>query len=47
MRLGVNSMITLGNLLQHKKIIHLNIADNAISDYGMHAVKTIISNTKI
>ena len=25
----------------------MNIADNAISDYGMHAIKSILTNTKI
>lgn len=25
----------------------MNIADNAISDYGMHAVKTILQNSRI
>ena len=47
-RLGVNTIITLSNLLQNKRLIEsLNLADNAISDYGMHAIKSIITNTKI
>lgn len=25
----------------------MNLADNAISDYGMHAIKSIVTNTKI
>lgn len=50
MRLGVNSMITLSTLLQDPKlkdIDSINLADNAISDNGMHSIKSIIANSKI
>jgi len=47
MRLGVNSIISLSTILSRAQYETLNIGDNAISDYGMHAVKTIIMNTKI
>jgi len=47
LRLGINSIISLSSTLPIKDYTSLNIADNSISDYGMHAVKNIISNTKI
>jgi len=47
LRLGINSIISLSSTLPVKDYTSLNIADNSISDYGMHAVKNIISNTKI
>ena len=40
MRLGVNTIITLSNILQNKRFQTLNLADNAISDYGK-AIKYI------
>lgn len=54
LRLGVNSIVTLANYLKIEKsengtnndaknIEILNLADNAISDYGMNAVKTLIT----
>ena len=55
MRLGINSIIALANSLtmsevsdefnQIAQLQKLNLADNAISDYGMHAIKNIITNT--
>jgi hypothetical protein len=53
MRLGINSIISLSNSLQPRnvtliinlKLEKLNLADNAISDYGMHAIKNIINST--
>jgi len=29
------------------RFIELNLADNSISEYGMHAIKNLISTTKI
>ena len=46
-RLGINSIISLANSLVCRRLIKLNLADNAISDYGMHAVKSILENTEI
>lgn len=45
LRLGINSIIALSNALQNRKYEKLNLADNAISDYGMHAIKNIINNS--
>jgi hypothetical protein len=39
--------MTISNQLQNRYYELLDISDNAISDYGMHAIKTIITNTKI
>ncbi|EGR31503.1 hypothetical protein IMG5_107210 [Ichthyophthirius multifiliis] len=50
MRLGVTSMQTLSNLLKedkYKYIDTLNLADNPISDNGMHLIKQIMENTQI
>jgi len=47
LRLGVNSIIALSTSLQGRKIDKLNLADNAISDFGMHAIKTIINNINL
>lgn len=47
MRLGVNAMIQLSSLLEKQKYDTLNLADNAISDYGMNAIKTILTSTNI
>jgi len=33
--------------MQSRKFEKLNLADNAISDYGMHAIKNIINNTGV
>lgn len=46
-RLGINSIISLANSLVCRRLVKLNLADNAISDYGMHAVKSILENTEI
>lgn len=45
MRLGINSIISLANSLICRKLSRMNLADNAISDYGMHAVKNILEAT--
>ena len=42
MRLGINAVIALSNCISLKKIDKLNLADNTISDYGMHAIKNIL-----
>ena len=47
MKLGINSIISLANSLLGEKVTSLNLADNSLSDYGMHAIKTIIENTAI
>jgi hypothetical protein len=50
LRLGINSIIALGSSIadivknnQPRKFDKINLADNAISDYGMHAIKNIIN----
>ena len=47
MRLGINSIISLANSLISRKLLKLNLADNAISDYGMHAAKNILESTEV
>ncbi|OMJ78907.1 hypothetical protein SteCoe_21177 [Stentor coeruleus] len=47
LRLGINSIVSLANSLICRKLTRLNLADNAISDYGMHAVKNILESTEI
>lgn len=49
LRLGINSIIALSNpkTISHRKIEKLNLADNAVTDYGMHAVKSIINSIKL
>jgi len=48
MRLGINSIIALSNSLEKTKNIEkLNLADNSISDYCMHAIKNIMKNTQL
>jgi len=49
LRLGINSIIALSNpnTIGMRRIEKLNMADNAITDYGMHAVKNIINCTKL
>lgn len=47
MRLGINSIISLANSLICRHLVRLNLADNAISDYGMHAIKNILDSTNI
>lgn len=44
LRLGINSAIALANFIHTKKIEKLNLGDNAITDYGMHAIKSIIED---
>lgn len=47
MRLGINSVIALSNSIEGRNIEKLNLADNSISDYGMHAIKNILKNTEL
>jgi Ran GTPase-activating protein (RanGAP) involved in mRNA processing and transport len=47
LRLGINAIISLSNTLPTRTFMVLNVADNSISDYGMHAVKNILLNSKI
>ena len=48
MRLGINSIIALSNSFEKTKNIEkLNLADNSISDYCMHAIKNIMKNTQL
>ena len=47
MRLGINSIIALSNAIQKRPIEKLQLADNAITDYGMHAIKNIINTTRL
>ena len=43
LRLGINSMIALSNSIGSRKVVEkLNLADNSVTDYGMHSVKNII-----
>jgi NLR family CARD domain-containing protein 3 len=45
LRLGINAMIALSNSIQTRKVVEkLNLADNSITDYGMHSVKNILQN---
>jgi hypothetical protein len=47
MRLGINAVIALSNGIEGQNIERLNLADNSISDYCMHAIKNIMKNTKL
>lgn len=49
LRLGINSVIALSNpkTIGGRKLDKLNLADNAVTDYGMHAIKSIIQGTKL
>ena len=48
MRLGINSIIALSNSIQNRpQIDKLQLADNAITDYGMHAIKNIINSSRL
>ena len=47
MRLGINSIISLANSLICRRLTKLNLADNSISDYGVHAIKNILESTEI
>lgn len=47
MRLGINSIIALSTCSTLKHIQKLNLADNSISDYGMHSIKAILNNPDI
>lgn len=44
LRLGITSIIALSNSIQNRPHVDkLHLADNAITDYGMHAIKNIIN----
>lgn len=47
MRVGVNTVMKLIAILEVHKFKWVNLADNAISEYGMHAVKNLLNATKI
>lgn len=47
LRLGINSIIALSNSIQNRNIEKLQLSDNAITDYGMHAIKNIINSTRL
>jgi len=47
MRLGINAVIALSNGIEGQNIERLNLADNSISDYCMHAIKNIMKNAKL
>ena len=47
LRLGINSIIALSNGIQNRQVEKLQLADNAITDYGMHAVKNIINSSRL
>jgi hypothetical protein len=36
--MGINSIIVLSNSFLISKVEKINLADNSVSDYGMHAV---------
>lgn len=40
--MGVNAILALSNFSGSKKFEKLNLAGNQISDYGMHAVKSLL-----
>ena len=47
MRLGLNSVIAVSNFVIEKNIHKINLADNSVSDYCMHAIKGILQDAKI
>ena len=48
LRLGINSIIALSNSIQNRpQVDKLHLADNAITDYGMHAIKNIINSSRL
>lgn len=48
LRLGINSIIALSNSIQNRPHVDkLHLADNAITDYGMHAIKNIINSSRL
>lgn len=49
LRLGINCVVALSNpkVIEHRRIDKLNLADNSVTDYGMHAVKGIIQHTRL
>lgn len=47
MRLGINSIISLANSVICRRLVKLNIADNAVSDYGMHHIRSILESTQL
>ena len=47
LRLGINSVIALSNAIRDRRVYKLMLADNPITDYGVHAVKKIINETRL
>jgi Ran GTPase-activating protein (RanGAP) involved in mRNA processing and transport len=57
--MGINSVIALSNCIEQRHVSDqinlytffqfekLNLADNSISDYGMHAIKNIIKHSEL
>ena len=48
--MGINSIIALSNNInfdKYKNIEKLQLADNAVTDYGMHAIKNIIQSRNL
>lgn len=43
MRLGVNTIMKLISILKNSSFKNINLADNSISEYGMHAIKSLIN----
>jgi Ran GTPase-activating protein (RanGAP) involved in mRNA processing and transport len=46
LRLGINSIIAISNKITQKKVEKLLLADNIITDYGMHHIKSILAATQ-
>ena len=47
MRLGVNTIMKLISILEVQPFKVINLADNSISEYGMHAIKNLLNSCKI
>lgn len=43
MRLGVTTLIALAN--QKPTFTTINLADNTLGDYAVHAIKTLLANS--
>jgi hypothetical protein len=44
LKLGVNSIVSLCNFVKSRPLNSVNLADNSIGNYGMHAIKSLISS---
>ena len=42
LRLGINSIISISNNIETRKVEKLLLADNIITDYGMHAIYKVL-----